>query len=317
MSVLKGKVALVAGSARGAGRGIAISLAEAGAKVYCTARSGDGQIVKPLRPGSVEETAAEISRRGGEAIPLRVDHTKEDEVDRLFDRIENESGRLDVLVNNTNADTAYQFQPFWKLEPEGVRQVLDAAIYAHILNARRAARLMTNQKSGLIVEITDGDGFYYRGNLCYDLTKVNAIRLAMAMAIELKKKKVAAVAVTPGFLRSEAVLATLNVSEENWRDAIENRPEFAESETPFFVGRAIASLTADAAIMQKSGRVFSSIELARMYGFTDVDGRLPDVWTFFRENMPQFSFRKIDDQFLSYVRVDYDAIQAELEMEGS
>ena len=297
MKKLTGKVALVAGSARGAGRGIASMLGEAGATVYCTARSA-----------AVVETAEMVNARGGTGIGVRVDHTKAAEVEQVFDRIKREQGHLDVLVNNVNGDALHSWKSSWSVPLEDGLEILKAAIFAHIANVRFATPLM---KSGLLVEITDGDGFYYRGLLWYDLTKTNAIRLAMDFAAELRKKNIACLAITPGFLRSEAVLDSLHVTEENWRDAIKQRPEFAESETPFFIGRGIAALAADPKVMSKSGRVFNSLELAREYGFTDADGRVPDVWTWIANSA--FHYRKIDDTFYSYFEIDHGAMAKEIE----
>jgi len=298
MKTLKGRVALVAASARGAGRGIACMLGEAGATVYCTARSAS----------ALEETAEMVTVRGGKGIAVRVDHTDAAAVERLFKRIEGEEGKLDILVNNVNGDALYEWKPFWKVAPELNLEILKSAVYSHLLNVHFAVPLM--KEKSLIVEITDGDGFYYRGNIHYDLTKTNAIRLAMIFATELRKKKIAAVAITPGFLRSEAVLASLHVTEENWRDAVKRRPEFAESETPFFVGKAIAALAADPNVLKKSGRVFNSFELAQEYGFTDVDGRMPRIWEWLASS--PFRYKKIDDNFYSYFNMNYDRLDKEV-----
>ena len=308
MKTLKGKVAVVAGSARGAGRGIACMLGEAGATVYCTARSTRGHLVTKKRPETIDDTAEMVTARGGSGIAVRVDHTKPDEVQKLFDRVKREQGRLDILVNNINGDALHMWKSFWKVPLVDGLEIVKAAIFAHIANMHYAVPLM--KSGGLIVEITDGDGFYYRGNLYYDITKVNAIRLAMDFANELRKKKIACVAITPGFLRSEAVLETLHVTEENWRDAIPKRPEFAESETPYFVGRAIAALAADPKVMKKSGRVFNASELAEEYGFVDVDGRMPRIWEWIRNS--KFTFKKIDEQFYSYFDMDYDFLEKEV-----
>jgi len=305
MKTLEGKVAVVAGSARGAGRGIACMLGEAGATVYCTARSARGNLVTKKRPETIEETAEMVTARGGAGIPVRVDHTVPEEVERLFKRVKREQSRLDVLVNNVNGDAMYQWKRSWDISLDVGLSILKAAIHSHIVNAHYAVPLMLATKNGLIVEITDGDGFYYRGNLYYDLTKTTAIRLAMDFGYELRKKKIAVVALTPGFLRSEVVLESLRVTEANWRDAVKKRPEFAESETPFFVGRAIASLAADPKVMKKSGRVFNAAELAREYGFTDVDGRSPKIWEWISDS--KFRYKKIDDGFYSYFDMDYDA----------
>src|SRR5438309_10911338 len=306
MKTLEGKVAVVAGSARGAGRGIACMLGEAGATVYCTARSARGNLVTKKRPETIDETAEMVTEHGGVGIAVRVDHTIPAEVERLFDRIAREQGRLDVLVNNVNGDAMYQWKSAWKVDLDVGLEILKAAIYSHIVNVYYAVPIM---KKGLIVEITDGDGFYYRGNLYYDLTKTNAIRLAMDFASELRKKNIACVAITPGFLRSEAVLETLHVTESNWRDAIKRQPMFAESETPYFVGRAIAALAADPKVMKKSGRVFNSFELAQEYGIVDVDGRLPRIWEWIADS--KFRYKKIDDDFYAYFKMDYDHLEKE------
>lgn len=307
MKTLKGKVALVAGSARGAGRGIACMLGEAGATVYCTARSARGNLVTPKRPETIDDTAEMVTARGGVGIAIRVDHTKPEEVEQLFERVRRQEGRLDVLVNNVNGDTLHSWKGTWRVPLTDALEILKAAIYSHIVNVFYAVPLM---KQGLIVEITDGDGFYYRGNLYYDLTKVNAIRLAMDFAQELRKKKIACVAITPGFLRSEAVLESLHVTEENWREAIKRRPEFAESETPYFVGRAIAALAADPKAMKKSGRVFNSFELAQEYGFVDVDGRMPRIWEWLANS--KFAFKKLDETFYSYFDMNYGFLEKEV-----
>jgi NAD(P)-dependent dehydrogenase (short-subunit alcohol dehydrogenase family) len=307
MKTLQGKVAVVAGSARGAGRGIACMLGEAGATVYCTARSTRGHLVTKKRPETIDETAEMVTARGGVGVAVRVDHTNPAEVKQLFDRVKREHGGLDILVNNVNGDVLHSWKSSFTVPLTDGLEILKAAIYSHIINVTYAGPLM---KRGLIVEITDGDGFYYRGNLYYDLTKVNAIRLAMDFATELRKKKIACIAVTPGFLRSEAVLETLHVTEENWRDAIKRRPEFAESETPYFVGRAIAALAADPKVMKKSGRVFNSFELAQEYGFADIDGRLPRIWEWISNS--KFRYKKIDDNFYSYFDMDYDFLEKEV-----
>jgi NAD(P)-dependent dehydrogenase (short-subunit alcohol dehydrogenase family) len=311
MKALKGKVAVVAGSARGAGRGIACMLGEAGATVYCTARSARGNLVTKKRPETIDETAEMINARGGVGIAVRVDHTKPEEVEKLFNRVKREQGRLDILINNINGDALHQWKRSWDISLDVGLEILKAAIYSHVVNVHYAVPLMLENKNGLIVEITDGDGFYYRGNLYYDLTKINAIRLAMDFATELRKKKIACVAITPGFLRSEQVLETLHVTEANWRDAIKRRPEFAESETPYFVGRCIAALAADPKVTKKSGRVFNSFELAQEYGIVDVDGRLPRIWEWIADS--KFRYKKIDDDFYAYFKMDYDHVEEEVE----
>jgi NAD(P)-dependent dehydrogenase (short-subunit alcohol dehydrogenase family) len=320
MKPLSGKVALVAGATRGAGRGIACSLGEAGATVYCSGRSTRTHAATPGRTETIDETAEMVTARGGAGIAAKTDHTKVEQVRRLIERIEREQGRLDVLVNDiwggdSWMDWWWKLTKFWEIPLEKGFEVMNTAVNSHIITAHEAIPLMLKKKNGLIVEITDGDGFYYRGQFYYDYVKTTVIRMAMAWAYELRKQKIASVAITPGFLRSESILDHFGVTEENWRDAVKQRAEFAESETPFYVGRAIAALAADPRVMEKSGRVFNSAELAKEYGFTDVDGRRPMIWDWLKGRMPQFAFKKIDDTFYSYVAADYEALQAEVAKE--
>jgi NAD(P)-dependent dehydrogenase (short-subunit alcohol dehydrogenase family) len=286
MKPLEGQVALVAGATRGAGRAIAMMLGEAGATVYCTGRSVRGKPATGTRPETIEETAELVDKRGGRGIAVRVDHTVESEVAALCERVKREQGRLDVLVNDVwGGDELTEFsQPFWKLTPEKGRLMLDRGIYSHILTSRYAVPLMLERDRGLIVEITDGDSFGYRGNLFYDLVKMSVIRLAFAMAWELRRHpKITSLAVTPGFLRSEAMLENFGVTEANWQDGAAKEPHFIASETPFYVGRAVAALAADPNVASKVGRVFSSWELAKEYGFKDEDGRQPDWGQYFQK----------------------------------
>lgn len=301
MGTLSGRVAVVAGATRGAGRGIACMLGEAGAVVYCTGRSVRGAPATPGRPETLEETAAMVTARGGAGIPVRVDHTVEAQVRSLFDRVRIEQGGLDLLVNSIwGGDDLTEFgAPFWKVSLEKGRLMLDRAVFAHIATSRYAAPLMIEHKRGLIVEVTDGDSFIYRGNVFYDLAKTCAIRLAFTMARELRTRNVSVVAVTPGFLRSEAVLDRFGVNENNWREACVRDPHFSESETPYFIGRAVAALAADPGVAQKSGRVFSSWDLSAEYGFSDVDGRRPN-WGQYFENTYGKTYRPCDDGFYSY-----------------
>src|SRR5579863_1990840 len=272
------KIAVVAGATRGAGRGIATMLGAAGATVYCTGRSIRGNPATSGRPETIEETAELVTAAGGRGIAVRVHHTIADEVRALFERIEQDSQRLDILVNDIwGGDELSEWgKPFWKLDPGKGLRMQELAVDTHILTARFGAPLMVRQKSGLIVEITDGMYLDYRGNLFYDLAKISAIRLAYAMAAELRRHKVVSLAVTPGFLRSEAMLDGFGVSEANWRDAIAKNPDFAESETPAYVGRAVVALATDPNVALKAGKVFASWTLAREYGFHDSDGRQPD-----------------------------------------
>jgi NAD(P)-dependent dehydrogenase (short-subunit alcohol dehydrogenase family) len=261
-------------------------LGEAGATVYCTGRSVRGRSATGTRPETIEETAELVGKRGGRGIAVRVDHTVESEVAALCEQLKREQGRLDVLVNDIwGGDELTEFgQPFWKLAPDKGRLMLERGIFSHILTSRYAVPLMLERDRGLIVEITDGDSFGYRGNLYYDLVKLSVIRLAFAMSRELKRHpKLTALAVTPGFLRSEAMLELFGVTEANWRDGATKEPHFIASETPFYVGRAVAALAADPNVASKAGRVFSSWQLAREYGFKDEDGRQPDWGRYFQE----------------------------------
>ena len=280
---LRNQVAVVAGATRGAGRGIARMLGAAGATVYCTGRSVHGRPATPGRPETIEETAELVTAQGGEGIAVRTDHTVESEVEKLFGRVRAEAGRLDVLVNDIwGGDALTEWgRPFWELSIAQGQQMLERAVHSHFITSRHGAPLMIERNAGLIVEVTDGDTQGYRGNLFYDLAKNAVIRLAYAMAADLHAHEVTALAITPGFLRSEAVLDSCGVTEANWRDAIETDPYFAESETPCLVGRAVAALAADPNVGAKSGGVFSTWRLSKEYYLTDVDGCRPDWGTFF------------------------------------
>ena len=280
---LLNQVAVVAGATRGAGRGIARMLGAAGATVYCTGRSVRGRPATAGRPETIEETAELVTAAGGRGIAVRTDHTVEAEVERLFARIREEQGRLDVLVNDIwGGDALTEWgKPFWELSTAQGLELLERAVHSHIVTSRHGVPLMVERSAGLVVEVTDGDTLGYRGNLFYDLAKNAVIRLAYAMASDLHAHRVTAVALTPGLMRSEAVLDHCGVTEANWRDAIADDPYFAESETPCYVGRAVAALAADPDVGNKSGGLFSSWGLAKEYGFTDVDGRRPDWGTFF------------------------------------
>ncbi len=290
---LAGRVAVVAGATRGAGRGIARMLGEAGATVYCTGRSVSGRPATPGRPETLEETAELVAAAGGRAVVVRTDHTVEAEVERLFARVRSEEGRLDILVNDIwGGDPLTEWgSPFWKLSHRQGLKLLERAVHTHLATSRHGAPLMVERNTGLIVEVTDGDTLGYRGNLFYDLAKNAVIRLAYAMAADLEAHRVTALAITPGFLRSEAVLDHFGVTEANWRDAIAKDPWFAESETPCYVGRAIAALAADPDVKSRSGGLFSSWALAQEYGFIDVDGRRPDWGSFFLSRVDEIVAR--------------------------
>ena len=255
----------------------------AGATVYCTGRSVRGKPATGTRPETIEETAELVTADGGYGIAVQVDHTVESQVEALFTRIRTEQSRLDVLVNDIRGgDELMEWGlPFWTVSTRQGLTMLERAVHTHIITSRYGVPLMVERNSGLIVEITDGDTLGYRGSLFYDLAKSSVIRLGYAMASELHAHRVTALTVTPGFLRSEAVLDQLGVTEERWRDAVAQDPYFAESETPCYVGRAVAALAADPGVSSKSGWVFASWTLAKEYGFTDLDGRQPDWGSFF------------------------------------
>lgn len=279
---LEGKVAVVAGATRGAGRGIAVMLGEAGATVYCTGRSVRGVPSDLNRLETIEETAEMVTARGGVGIPVQVDHTDVDQVKRLFERVkQDQQGRLDVLVNDIwGGEQLTQWNtPFWEHSLDKGLLMQDRVLKTHLITSYCGTPLMIARKSGLIIEVTDGTDYRYRGNLYYSLAKIAPIHMAQAMAEELRAHQIAALSITPGFLRSEEMLDHFGVREENWQDAVKsNTPDaehFAESETPYFIGRAVAALAADPQVMEKSGLALSSWALSDEYGFCDVDGRQP------------------------------------------
>lgn len=272
-------------------------LGEAGATVYCTGRSARSRHAN-ARPETIEETAEMVDKFGGRGIAVRVDHTVESEVEALFRRVKNAEAGLDILVNDIwGADPLTQFgTPFWQLSMEQGFKMLRQALHSHIITSRYGAPLLMTRRGGLLIGITDGNSFVYRGNLFYDLVKTSVIRLAFVMARELRRKDITSLALTPGYLRSEAILEHFGVTEQNWRLAVQKDPNFAESETPFYIGRAVAALAADPLVFSKSGRVFSSWDLAVEYGFTDIDGRKPHWGNYFRENFDS-DMVTCDEQF--------------------
>ena len=312
---LRDQVAVVAGATRGAGRGIARMLGAAGATVYCTGRSARGRPATPGRPETIEETAELVAAEGGRGIPVRVDHTVESEVERFFARVRAEQGRLDVLVNDVwGGDALTEWgSPFWELSVAKGAELLERAVHSHVITSRHGAPLMVDRDAGLIVEVTDGDTLGYRGNLFFDLAKNAVIRLACAMAADLHAHRVTALAITPGFLRSEAVLDSLGVSEANWRAGVEKDPWFAESETPCFVGRAVAALAADPQVGRKSGGLCSSWGLAKEYGFADLDGRRPDWGGFFIRKVREIVERDAPPDDMDRFVVRTRLYQAELD----
>jgi len=278
MTPLDGRVALVAGATRGAGRGIARALGEAGASVYCTGRSTRGNPSAYQRPETIDETADLIARAGGRAIAVRVDHTIESEVEALVSRIDGEQGRLDVLVNCVAGEDPMmrQWGSFWKADLANGDAVFRQAILSHIITAKHVAPLMIRARRGLIVEVTEGDTLSAGGNPLTQTVKLALKGHALHMAAELHQHGVAAIAVVPGFLRSESMLERFGVTEATWRDGGKKDRNFLVSESPLYVGRAVAALAADPTVLARNGQLCSSWELARAYGFTDADGTRPD-----------------------------------------
>lgn len=289
MKPLDGKVALVAGATRGAGRGIAIELGAAGATVYVTGRTTRTQRSEYNRPETIDETAELVSNAGGRGIAVQVDHLDPNQVQALIARIENEQGRLDILVNDVwGAEYLAQWNvPVWDHSLEKGFRMLRLAIDTHIITSHFAIPLLIRNKNGLVIEITDGTAEYndknYRISLFYDLAKASVIRMAQSLAHELLPYKCTAVAVTPGWMRSEIMLDHYGVKEENWRDATVTEPHFIISETPRFVGRAVAALAGDSEVARWNGHSISSGKLAQVYDFHDLDGSQPDCWRYLVE----------------------------------
>lgn len=277
---LTGRVAVVAGATRGAGRGIACALGEAGATVYCTGRTARGRPSTFGRLETIDETAELVSAAGGTGIPVQVDHTEPDRVRTLFDRVDHEQeGRLDILVNDMSGNdqldrgmySDQERRPFWEYDPETDLKALDVAIGAHFTTSHYAARLMIKQRRGLIVEVGDGNFVgYNNAGVAYSLMRTSAVVLAHLMAEELRPYQVAAVSLTPGFLRSEEMLEAFSVSEDNWHGAIPER-----SESPLYIGRAVVALATDPQVLTRTGHALSAGFLAQEYGFTDADGTQP------------------------------------------
>jgi NAD(P)-dependent dehydrogenase (short-subunit alcohol dehydrogenase family) len=292
-SSLSGHVAVVAGATRGAGRGIARALGEAGAIVYCTGRSVRGNPSPYGRPETIEETAAMVTAAGGAGIAVRVDHTVEAEVEALFARVAADHGRLDVLVNSIAGEDRILggWGTFWKTDLTRGTDALRQTLLSHLITAKHAAPSMIKRRRGLIVEVTEGDTVLGGGgNALSDIVKGSLKGFAARMAGELRSHRVAAVSITPGFLRSESMLQHFGVTEANWRDGGKKDRHFLESESPLFVGRAVAALAADAKILHRSGDILSSWELSRDYLFTDYDGRRPDWGVYFGTIMPAIHF---------------------------
>jgi NAD(P)-dependent dehydrogenase (short-subunit alcohol dehydrogenase family) len=296
---LAGRVAVVAGATRGAGRGIARALGEAGAIVYCTGRSVKGNPSPYKRPETIDETAEMIVAAGGTAIPVRVDHSNELEVEALFAQVDREHGRVDIVVNSIAGEDplAGAYGWFWDADLTNTTKALENSLVSHIITAKHAAKLMMRARSGLIVEVTEGDSLGAGGNPVKQVVKLALKGNALAMAAELHPHGVAAVAITPGFLRSESMLEGFGVTEKNWRDGGKKDKNFLTSESPLYIGRAVAALAADPKIMTRTGQLFSSWELAREYKFTDVDGTRPD-W-----GRLKIDFSGMPPDFLTYFRI--------------
>ena len=302
MTALAGQIALVAGATRGAGRGIARALGEAGATVYCTGRSTRRRRSPYKRPENIDETAALINDAGGTAIALRVDHTVESEVKALFRRIMRAQRRIDIVVNSIAGEDPLmrQWGSLWQANLKNADAIFRQALTSHIITAKHAALAMMTHKRGLIVEVTENDVLGGGGNPMSQVVKSALKMLPLFWAAELAPHGVAVIAVTPGFLRSESMLQHMGVTEDNWRDAGKKDSNFLESESPLYIGRAIAALSADANVMRRTGMLFSSWELARDYDFTDYDGRRPD-W-----GRHTIDFSMFPPSFIEYFRTGSD-----------
>ena len=292
MKPLAGKVAVVAGATRGAGRGIAVELGAAGATVYCTGRSVRGNPSDMNRSETIDETAELVTQAGGHGIAVRTDHTKENEVKALFERVKAEqNGQLDILVNDVwGGESLVSWgKPFWEQDLGVAAKLIERAVFSHIITSRYGVPLMVAHGNGLVIEITDGETLEYRGNFLYDFVKTSVIRLAVGMATDLSgttttaagediaqaKTKITALALTPGFLRSEEMLDGFGVTEANWQDGAKKNPSFARSETPHYIGRAVVALASDPNVSAKAGQALSTWGLVDEYGFTDLNGTRP------------------------------------------
>ena len=286
---LKGKVALVAGATRGAGRGIAVELGATGATVYVTGRTTRAQRSEYDRAETIEDTADLVTEAGGQGIAVPTDHLDPAQVRTLVDRIADEQSRLDVLVNDIwGGENLFAWdRPLWEHDLDDGLRLLRLAVETHAITSHHALPLLLRHPGGLVVEVTDGTAEYnrdtYRVSFFYDLAKASVLRMAFALSHELGPRGATAVALTPGWLRSEIMLDQFGVREDNWRDALERVPHFAISESPHYVGRAVAALAADPGVARWNGASLSSGTLAREYGFTDLDGSRPDAWRYIVE----------------------------------
>lgn len=285
---LAGKVALVAGATRGAGRGIAVQLGAAGATVYVTGRTTRSTRSEMNRPETIEETADLVDEAGGRGIAVRVDHLVPGEVRALVDRIRHEQGHLHILVNDIWGATTMEWnKSAWESSLDVGLRTLRLGVHTHAITSHCVIPLLIETPGGLVVEVTDGTDEYnsthYRVSFFYDLAKAAVNRMAFALAHELQPHGATAVSLTPGWLRSEAMLEAYGVSESNWRDAAARSPHFAISESPAFVGRAVAALARDPDVSRWNGKSLSSGQLAQVYGYTDLDGSRPDAWRYVME----------------------------------
>jgi NAD(P)-dependent dehydrogenase (short-subunit alcohol dehydrogenase family) len=279
---LAGKVAVVAGATRGAGRGIAVELGAAGATVYCTGRSVRGQVSPSHRPETINETADMVTAAGGTGIAIQTDHLVEEQVKALFERVAREQeGRLDILVNDIwGGEELTQWDvPFWEQDMTRGLHLLENAVYTHLLTSRWGVPLMAAQGSGLIIEVGDGTGYNYRGSLFYSLAKVSVIHAAEAMTADLDERGlsgIAALALTPGYLRSEWMLDHWGITENEWQEKAQTGGfQYGGTESPYYIGRAVAALASDPSIGAKKGKCLNTADLMKEYGFTDWDGRQP------------------------------------------
>ncbi len=286
---LAGKIALVAGATRGAGRGIAVELGARGATVYVTGRTTRAQPSEYGRPETIEDTADLVTAAGGKGIAVQVDHLVPEQVRDLVTRIGDEQGRLDILVNDVwGGEKLFEWsKPVWEHDLQNGLRLLDLGVRTHLITAHFALPLLIARPGGLLVEMTDGTAAYnadhYRNNPFYDLVKTSVTRMAWAHARDLAPHGATSVALTPGWMRSEMMLEAFGVREDNWREAIPTQPHFVISETPRFVGRAVSALAADPDHARWNGQSVSSGELATAYGFTDLDGSRPDAWRYMVE----------------------------------
>ncbi|NJP65563.1 SDR family oxidoreductase [Streptomyces spiramenti] len=287
---LAGRVALVAGATRGAGRAIAVELGRAGATVYATGRTTRDRVSEVGRSTeTIEGTAELIDAAGGEGVAVPTDHLVPEQVRALTERIDADHGRLDVLVNDIwGGDHLLTFdQKVWEADLENGLRMLRLGIESHVITTHFAVPLLIRRPGGLLIEMTDGTTEYngprYREHFHYDLAKYAPLRMAFTLGEELKEKGCTAVALTPGFLRSEQMLEHFGVTEENWRDGIRTEPSFVIAESPLLVGRAAAALAADPEVHRFNGTSLSSGQLARVYDFTDADGSRPDAWRYIPE----------------------------------